>query len=125
MFKGEPTDEVQKLLDEIKGEAVRGAQDGKLNLLMPAFASLLVNLSNAADRRAKVIEKWTKAIFWLTGVLIALTLVLVVLTALLVYFDGVQTEDAPPADRASSSQVLFTDALRTDLDRLNGLLKTG
>jgi len=92
---------------------------------MPAFASLLVNLSNAADRRAKVIEKWTKAIFWLTGVLIALTLVLVVLTALLVYFDGVQTEDAPPADRASSSQVLFTDALRTDLDRLNGLLKTG
>jgi hypothetical protein len=120
MFKGEPADEVQKLLDEIKGEAVRGAQDGKLNFLMPAFASLLVNLSNAADRRAKVIEKWTKAIFWLTGVLIALTLVLVVLTALLVYFDGVQTEDAPPADRASSSQVLFTDALRTDLDRLNG-----
>ena len=73
-----------------------------------------------------MIEKWTKAIFWLTGVLIALTLVLVVLTALLVYFDGVQTEDAPPADRASYWQVLFTDALRmTSKNRLNQKMNMG
>jgi hypothetical protein len=32
MFKGEPTDEVQKLLDEIKGEAVRGAQESAANV---------------------------------------------------------------------------------------------
>jgi hypothetical protein len=37
MFKGEPSDDVKKLLDEIRGEAVRGANSGNLNFLMPAF----------------------------------------------------------------------------------------
>jgi hypothetical protein len=77
MFKGDPAQPVQELLDEIKGEAVRGANDGNLNFLMPAFTALLVNLSDAADARAKAMEKWTKIIVWLTAVLTLLTLVLV------------------------------------------------
>jgi hypothetical protein len=64
-------------LDEIKAEAVRGANDGNLNFLMPALTALLVKLSDAADTRAKAMEKWTKLIVWLTAVLTILTLALV------------------------------------------------
>jgi hypothetical protein len=45
--------------------------------LMPAFTALLVKLSDAADVRAKTIESWTKAVVWLTIVLIIPTGVLV------------------------------------------------
>jgi hypothetical protein len=65
------------LLDEIKTEAVRGANDGNLNFLMPAFTALLVKLSEAADVRARAMEKWTKLIVWLTAVLTTLTVALV------------------------------------------------
>ena len=77
MFHGDPAQPVQELLDEIKGEAVRGANNGNLNYLMPAFAALLVKMSIAADARATAMEKWTKIIVWLTTVLTLLTLVLV------------------------------------------------
>ena len=77
MFKGEPKQSVQELLDEIKTGAVQGANTANLNYLMPAFSALLVNLSVAADLRAKALEKWTKVIVWLTSVLIVFTLVLV------------------------------------------------
>jgi len=73
MFKGDPNQSVQELLDEIKGEAVRGSNNGNLNFLTPAVASLLVKLSDAADNRAKIIERWTKLIAGLTIVLIILT----------------------------------------------------
>jgi hypothetical protein len=91
MFKGEPTDDVKTLLDEINREAVRGSNSGNLNYLMPAFSSLLVNLSNAADRRAQVVEKWTRAI-------VGLTVVLVVLTAVLVW-DAVEKHLPAAAER--------------------------
>jgi len=68
---------MQELLDEIKNESVRGANDGNLNFLMPAFTALLVKLSQAADDRAKAMEKWTKVIVWLTVILTILTLALV------------------------------------------------
>ncbi|HKN29731.1 MAG TPA: hypothetical protein VJY34_18325 [Roseiarcus sp.] len=77
MFKGDPTQSMQELLDEIKNESVRGANDGNLNFLMPAFTALLVKLSQAADDRAKAMEKWTKVIVWLTVILTILTLALV------------------------------------------------
>jgi hypothetical protein len=50
---------------------------GNLTYLMPAFTALLVKLSDAADVRAKTIESWTKAVVWLTIVLIIPTGVLV------------------------------------------------
>ena len=77
MFKGDPTQSVQELLDEIKGEAVRGAQNGNLNFMMPAFTALLIKMSEAADVRSKAMEKWTRIIVWLTAVLAILTLALV------------------------------------------------
>jgi hypothetical protein len=77
MFKGDPTQSMQELFDEIKAESVRGANEGNLNFLMPAFTALLVKLSQAADDRAKAMEKWTKVIVWLTDVLTILTLALV------------------------------------------------
>jgi|HubBroStandDraft_6_1064221.scaffolds.fasta_scaffold2283599_1 hypothetical protein len=77
MFRGDQTQSVQELLDAIKGEAVRGANSRNLIYLMPALTGLLVKLSEAADVRAKSLEKWTKRIGWLTAVLIVLTLVLV------------------------------------------------
>jgi hypothetical protein len=77
MFKGEPSQSVRELLDEIKAESVRGSQHGNLTFLMPAFTALLVKLSEAADVRAKTMERWTKIIGWLTAVLAILTVVLV------------------------------------------------
>ena len=77
MFKTDPTLSTRALLDEIKNEAVRGANNGNLNFLMPAFTTLLVKLSDAADARAKAMEKWTKIIGWLTVVIAALTVALV------------------------------------------------
>jgi hypothetical protein len=77
MLKGDPTQSVDELLAAIRGEAVRGANSGNLNYLMPAFTALLVRLSEAADVRAKVLEKWTKVIVWLTVVLTLATLILV------------------------------------------------
>jgi hypothetical protein len=58
------------LLDEIKSEATRGANDGNLNYLMPAFTALLIKMSEAADRRAKILV-------WLTWTIAILTLALV------------------------------------------------
>jgi hypothetical protein len=76
MFKGEPDWSTKQLLDEIKGEAVRGGNSGNLTYLMPAFAALLVKLSSAADARAK-----TMVI--LTWVLVVLTVAIAFLTAIL------------------------------------------
>jgi hypothetical protein len=50
MFKGEPDWSTKQLLDEIKGEAVRGADKGNLNYLMPAFAALLIKLVVCCSR---------------------------------------------------------------------------
>ena len=77
MFKGDPTQSVKELLDEIKTEAVRGGLSGNLTYLMPALTALLVKLSDAADVRAKAMERWTKIIAWLTAVLALLTLAVV------------------------------------------------
>jgi hypothetical protein len=77
MWRGDPTQSVQELLDAIKTESVRGGMNGNLTYLMPAFTALLVKLSEAADVRAKAMEKWTKIIVWLTAVLTVLTLALV------------------------------------------------
>jgi hypothetical protein len=74
MLKGEPEWSTKQLLDEIKAEAVRGADCGNLNYLMPAFSALLVKLSNAADARKLVVLTW---------VLVVLTVAIAVLTAIL------------------------------------------
>jgi hypothetical protein len=76
MFQGEPDWTTKQLLDEIKGEAVRGGNSGNLAYMLPAFTALLVKLSNAADARAKTIVI-------LTWVLVALTIVIAILTAIL------------------------------------------
>jgi hypothetical protein len=76
MLKGEPEWSTKQLLDEIKAEAVRGANSGNLNYLMPAFSALLVKLSNAADARARTLVV-------LTWVLVVLTVAIAVLTAIL------------------------------------------
>ena len=70
MLQGDPTQSTKELLDTIKTEAVRGAQEGNLNYLMPAFTALIVKPSAAADARARIIV-------WLTAILAVLTLVLV------------------------------------------------
>ena len=53
MLQGDPSWSSERLWQEIKGEAVRGANDGNLNFLMPEFAALLIKLSIEADRRAR------------------------------------------------------------------------
>lgn len=78
LFSGEPNQSTQELLDIIKGEAVRGANNGNLNYLMPAFTALLVKLSEAADRRANVV-------MWLTVILTVLTILIAALTGALVW----------------------------------------
>jgi hypothetical protein len=54
-----------------------GGTNGNLTYLAPAVAALVIKLSNAADHRAKIIERWTKAVVWLTTVLVILTIALV------------------------------------------------
>ena len=83
MFQGGPDWSTKQLIDEIKGEAVRGGDSGNLTYLMPAFAALLVKLSNAADARAR-----TMVI--LTWVLVVLTVAIAVLTAILLGHDIVK-----------------------------------
>jgi hypothetical protein len=78
LFSGDPNQSVRELLDTIKGETVRGANSGNLNYVMPAFTALLVKLSDAADKRARVI-------IWLTVILTVLTVILTVLTGALVW----------------------------------------
>jgi hypothetical protein len=67
MFKGEPDWTTEQLLDEIKGESVRGGNSGNLTYLMPAFSALIVKLSNAADARARTIVNLTWALVILTS----------------------------------------------------------
>lgn len=76
MFQGEPDWPTKQLLDAIKGEAVRGGNQGNLAYLMPAFSALLVKLSDAADGRARTIVT-------LTWVLVVLTIIIAILTAVL------------------------------------------
>jgi hypothetical protein len=62
IWKSEPEWSTKQLLEAIKNEAVRGGTGGNLTYLMPALAALLVKLSNAADKRAKILERWIKAV---------------------------------------------------------------
>jgi hypothetical protein len=78
LFSGDPNQSTQELLDIIKSETVRGANNGNLNYLMPAFTALLVKLSDAADKRAKVV-------IWLTVILTVLTVIIAALTGALVW----------------------------------------
>jgi hypothetical protein len=80
MFTGDPSRSTKELLDEIKNEAVRGSQDGNLTYPMPAVAALFIKLSEAADARARAIEKLTKVLVILTIVIAVLTLVIAALT---------------------------------------------
>jgi hypothetical protein len=77
IWKGEPEWSTKQLLEAIKTEAVRGGTNGNLTYLAPAVAALVIKLSNAADHQAKIIERWTKAVVWLTIVLVMLTIALV------------------------------------------------
>ena len=78
MFQGDPEQSVKELFDEIKSQSVSGAQNANLNYLMPAFVALLIKLSNAADKRARVM-------FWLTVAITVLTIILTLLTGALVW----------------------------------------
>jgi hypothetical protein len=75
MWQGDPSQSTKELLDIIKQESVRGGQNGNLTYLMPAVAALFVKLSEAADRRARIMQ-------WLTIAIAALTIVLVVLAVI-------------------------------------------
>jgi hypothetical protein len=88
MLQGEPSWSSERLWQEIKQEAVRGANDGNLNFLMPAFTALLVKLSAEADRRARTIVN-------LTWGLLALTVALLVLTAFQIWKDWSAKETLP------------------------------
>jgi len=89
MFKGDPKQSTRELLDEIKAEAVRGAQEGNLTYLMPALTALFVKLSDAAktraknteaaaERRAKAAEASARELERLTRWIIGLTILLVI-----------------------------------------------
>ncbi len=78
MWEGNQNQSVQELLDIIKTESVRGGMNGNLSYLMPAFTALLVKLSTAADKRAKIIVR-------LTAILTILTLILTILTFVLAW----------------------------------------
>jgi hypothetical protein len=80
MFTSDSSRSTKELLDEIKNEAVRGSQDGNLTYLMPAVATLFIRLSEAADARARTMEKMTKVLVGLTIVIAVLTLVIAALT---------------------------------------------
>ena len=87
MLQGDPSWSSERLWQEIKGEAVRGANDGNLNFLMPAFAALLIKLSIEADRRAR-------HIIYLTWGLCVFTVALLILTAYLAWKE--HAKETPP-----------------------------
>jgi hypothetical protein len=78
MFQGDPEQSVEELFGEIKSQSISGSQNGNLNYLMPAFVALLIKLSTAADKRARVM-------FWLTVAITVLTIILTLLTGALVW----------------------------------------
>jgi hypothetical protein len=77
MFQGDPNWSNETLLNAIKTEAVRAANNGNLAYLMPAFTALLIKLSDQADHRAKTIVALTWALVFFTIVILVLTAVLV------------------------------------------------
>jgi len=70
MFKDDPNQLAKELLDEIKAGLAPGGKDVSLNELLAGFMALLIKLSAAADKRARVMTWLTIVITVLTGVLV-------------------------------------------------------
>lgn len=92
-FNADPSRSKRELLAEIKSEAETGLRHGYVGFVVPAFAALLVKLSEEADATAQRVVRLTR---WL----IFLTIVLAILTALLLAEGAKQfVDDYAQADK--------------------------